>query len=81
MFKITNGDGLIYISESGKTYDLLEGICSNGLTSDIIFIVDRMANNGVGKVVNFIYGGFDHLQEEGIKNYIEDYEKQKEIKK
>ncbi len=81
MFKDTKGDGLIYISKSGKVYDLLEGVCSNGRTSDIIFIIDRDAKNGVGEIVNFIYGGFDHLQEDGIKSYIEDYEKKENLKK
>lgn len=81
MFKDTNGDGLIYISKSGKVYDLLEGIDSNGLTSDIIFIMDRMANNGVGEIVNFIYGGFDNLQKDGIESYVEDYENKEKTKK
>lgn len=77
MFKDTNGDGKIYISESGKKYELLEGICSNGLTSDIIFILDRN-NIEEQKIVNFVYGGFDNLQEEFIESEIKKYERKNE---
>lgn len=75
MFVNTKGDGLMFVSDCGRKYELLEGICSSGLTSDIIFILDRN-NLEDQKIVNFIYGGFDNLQKDGIKNYIRDYEKE-----
>ena len=79
MFKEMGRDGLCYFSESGKRYDLLEGISSNGFTSDIIFIVD-MNDLENQKIVNFVYGGFDGIQKDGIEDFIKEYEEKEKNK-
>lgn len=86
MFKNTNGNGIVYISKSGREYSLLNGITSNSLLSGIIFIFDY--NNGVGgKVVNFVWADYEEIkdQEESlvnfIKNSVETYEKENNLVK
>ena len=65
-------DGLCYIGSDGLEYELLHGVTSNNYNSDIIFILDRN-NIHEPKVIDFIYGGFEHLQEDCIKAIIENY--------
>ena len=71
-FYETDGDGLIYKSKKA-TYHLLEGKCSNGLTSDIVFIMREMEDDGKLDFVNYCYGAFK--ERDGIKEYIEEYER------
>lgn len=76
-------DGLCYIGSDGLEYELLEGTTSKGFTSDIVFIIDRNDINkkiNPGKIINFVYGGFDHLEKDFIKEEIEKYIKNKEVK-
>lgn len=71
-------DGLYYIGSDRKQYELLEGVSSNGYTSDIVFILDRneIAND---KIIDFIYGGLKKENLENIKNVIENYIKEKGV--
>ena len=54
------GDGLVFIDDDGKQYDLLEGICSNGKTSDIVFVFDYDGSEG-GSYVTHFWGGLDSI--------------------
>lgn len=65
-------DGLTYIGSDHKEYELVEGISSNGYTSDILFMLDR---NNIEKtiVIDFIYGGFREENKKWIKETIEKY--------
>ena len=74
---VENYDGINYIGSDGLTYELLEGKSSNNYTSDIIFILDRNGEENPGKIINFVYGGFRHLEKEFIKEEIEKYIKEK----
>ena len=65
-------DGLYYIGSDHKKYELLHGVTSNNYNSDIIFIFDRNDNHEP-KVIDFVYGGFKHLQEDCIQAIIENY--------
>ena len=66
-------DGIDYIGSNGLTYELLEGISSTGYTSDIIFILDRNGEENPGKIIDFVYGGFEHLPKDYVKETIEKY--------
>lgn len=66
-------DGIYYFGSDGKDYELLEGKTSNNYTSDIIFILDRNGEENPGKIIDFVYGGFDNLQKEYIQEKIEKY--------
>lgn len=78
MFK-EKRDGLCYVGSDNKEYELLEGMSSNGFTSDIIFIMDRNGNDNPGVIIDFVYGGFRHLDMDYIKEIIEKYIEDKEI--
>jgi hypothetical protein len=81
MFK-EKRDGLCYEGSDGLEYELLEGISSNGFTSDIIFIIDRNDKDGEinpGIIISFVYGGFRHLEKDFIKEEVEKYIKNKEV--
>ena len=78
MFKDTIGDGKIYVSKNGNVYDLLLGMTSNNKTSDIIFIMYRDKENHINKFVNYVYGGFEHLQEDYIESEIKEFESKME---
>lgn len=81
MFK-EKRDGLCYVGSDNKEYELFEGITSNDYKSDIVFIMDRNDINGEihsGIIIDFVYGGFKHLQKECIKAIIENYIENKEI--
>lgn len=66
-----SASGLMYISKSGNVYSLLEGITSNNLKSDVIFIFDHDNN----KVVQFLYGGFKYIDKGYIEQVVDEYEK------
>jgi len=76
---INKYDGIDYIGSDGLVYELLEGISSNGYTSDIIFIIDRNGEENPGKIIDFVYGGFENLAKDYIKEKVEKYIKEKEI--
>ena len=74
-------DGICYVGSDGQEYELLEGFSSTGYTSDIIFIIDRNDKDGEinpGIIINFVYGGFRHLEKDFIKEEVEKYIKNKE---
>ena len=73
-------DGLYYIGSDNKNYELLEGVSSNGYTSDIIFILDRNGEENPGKIIDFVYGGFRNLAKDYIKEKVENYIKGKGVK-
>ena len=68
----TNGDGLIYKTKNA-IYHLLEGKCSNGLSSDIVFIMREMEDTVTLDFVNYCYGSFG--ERNGIKEYVKEYER------
>ena len=74
---INTNDGINYIGSDGLIYELLEGISSNNLTSDIIFIIDRNGEENPGKIIDFVYGGFENLAKDYIKEKVEEYIKNK----
>lgn len=76
MFKNTQC-GLVYIGSDQLQYELLEGLTSNGYTSDIIFIIDRNGEENPGKIIDFVYGGFRNLAKDYIKEKVEEYIKNK----
>ncbi len=81
MFK-EKRDGLCYVGSNNKEYELFEGMTSNDYKSDIVFIMDRNdTNDGInpGVVIDFVYGGFRHLDMDYIKETIEKYIEDKEI--
>lgn len=77
-FKESN-DGLVYVGDHG-TYELLKGITSNGLNSDIVFLVKKvMDKNNVDiisntKILDFLYGGFSSDNIEYFESLIEQHE-------
>ena len=73
-FKESN-DGLVYAGDHG-TYELLQGITSNGLNSDIVFLVKTVMdkNNVETKVLDFLYGGFSSDNIEYFESLIEQHE-------
>lgn len=70
-----SNDGLVYVGDHG-TYELLKGITSNGLNSDIVFLVKRVMdkNNVETKVLDFLYGGFSSDNIEYFESLIEQHE-------
>ena len=66
-------DGIYYFGSDGNDYELLEGKTSNNYTSDIIFILDRNGEENPGKIIDFVYGGFDNLQKDYIREKVEKY--------
>lgn len=62
-------------------YSLLEGKTRNNYTSDIIFIYKEpifIDDKKIiqGKVIDFVYGGFDNLAYDYIEEKIKEYEKE-----
>ena len=78
---IEKKDGICYIGSDGKEYELLEGKTSNNYRSDIIFIMDmnwkdeETPNPGI--IIDFVYGGFEYLEKDYIKEKVEEYIKNK----
>lgn len=74
-------NGAIYYATKNYVYSLLEGKDDKGYTSDIVFIYREPkfydVEVDVGEVVDFVYGGFDHLAKDYIENAIKKYEKKK----
>ena len=70
-----SNDGLVYVGDHG-TYELLKGITSNGLNSDIVFLVKRVMdkNNVETKILDFLYGGFSSDNIEYFESLIEQHE-------
>ena len=72
-------DGLSYVGSHG-IYELLKGISSNGLNSDIVFLIKRvMDDNNVEivsktKILDFLYGGFSSDNIEYFERLIEKHE-------
>ena len=78
MFKQTQF-GLVYIGSDRLQYELLEGLTSNGYTSDIIFILDTNdQEKPQGIIIDFVYGGFED-NKDYIQNQIEKYINLKKI--
>lgn len=76
-----DSNGALQYKTKDYVYSLLEGIDDKGYTSDIIFIFREPKWNDLevdmGEIVDFVYGGFDHLDREFIENAINKYEKRK----
>ena len=75
----TSDNGYQFKSESGKTYNLYEGVTFGGLetlTSDIIFVMDDEDYENEAKIVGWIYGAscIDD-NEQCIKAMVDAYEK------
>lgn len=64
-------DGLSYAGNHGN-YELLKGITSNGLNSDIVFLVKRVMDET--KILDFLYGGFSSDNIEYFERLIEQHE-------
>lgn len=64
-------DGLFYVGNHGK-YELLKGITSNGLNSDIVFLVKKVMDET--KILDFLYGGFSSDNIEYFERLIEQHE-------
>ena len=80
MFKDTQC-GLVYIGSDQLQYELLEGLTSNGYTSDIIFILDTNdKEKPQGVIVDFVYGGIEE-NKDYIQNQIEKYINLKKVNK
>lgn len=80
MFKNTKC-GLVYIGSDQLQYELLEGLTSNGYTSDIIFILDtNNKEKPQGVIVDFVYGGIEE-NKDYIQNQIEKYINLKKVNK
>lgn len=78
MFQEDSQGNLMYVSENGIEYSLLEGITDKGNTSDIVFIFreptpEEMDNDYYGEPIDWVYGGFQEL--EFVANKIKEYEK------
>ena len=76
MFK-EKRDGLCYVGSDGLEYELLEGMTSNGFTSDIIFIMDRNKNDNPGVIIDFVYGDIEDTKD-FIQRQVEKYIENKE---
>lgn len=76
-----DSNGALQYETQNNIYSLLEGIDNKGYTSDIVFIYREPkfydVEVDVGEVVDFVYGGFDHLAKDYIENAIKKYEKKK----
>lgn len=77
MFK-EKRDGLCYVGSDNKEYELLEGMSSNGFTSDIIFIMDRNENDNPGVIIDFVYGDIEDTKD-FIQRQVEKYIENKEV--
>lgn len=74
-----SNDGLVYVGNNG-TYELLKGMTSNGLNSDIVFLLKRTTNDdnveivSKTKILDFLYGGFSSDNIEYFERLIEQHE-------
>ena len=80
-----NSNGALQYKTKDNVYSLLEGIDNKGYTSDVVFIYKEpkailneqgeVVDMTVGRVVDFVYGGFDVNNYDFIENAIKEYEK------